>query len=131
MRLLLDTHIVLWALERSDRLSRRGWALLEDERNALIVSAASVWEVAIKYARNRGRADDLAMSGAEILADIRAANFELLPITPDHAAAVDDLPLHHRDAFDRLLIAQARCEGLHMLTHDAALAAYGDRVIVV
>ena len=131
MRLLLDTHIVLWALERSDRLSHRGWALLEDERNALIVSAASVWEVAIKHARNRGRADDLAMSGAEILADVRAANFELLPITPDHAAAVDDLPLHHRDPFDRLLIAQSLCEGMWLLTHDAALAAYGERVIVV
>lgn len=131
MRLLLDTHIVLWALERSERLSCEGWALLEDESNALVVSAATVWEIAIKFARNRGRSDDIPLSGTELLADIRAANFELLPITPDHTAGVDELPLHHRDPFDRLLIAQANCERMHLLTHDAALAAYGEHVIVV
>ena len=131
MRLLLDTHVLLWALTRSDRLSCKGWDLLEDEHNPLIVSAVSVWEIAIKHGRGQGYYDAMPMSGKQALAEVRAADFEILVITHEHAAAVDGLPPHHRDPFDRLLVAQSRCESMHLLTHDAKLADYGDFVIVV
>ena len=131
MKLLLDTHIVLWALTRSSKLSREGWGLLEDEHNPLVVSAVSIWEIAIKHSRGQGRANSVPMSGTSALSAIRDANFTLLEITLDHAATVDHLEPHHRDPFDRLLVAQARSETMHLLTHDARLAAYGDFVIVV
>ena len=131
MRLLVDTHIVLWRQTGDRRLTQRTIDLMDDDANTVDVSAVSVWEVAVKHAlRQEGRIG-LPLSGKQFLAELRATGVIPLPITPDHAAAVDDLPLHHRDPFDRLLIAQAACEGLVLLTHDAALAAYGDRVIVV
>ena len=131
MRLLLDTHIVLWALTRSSKLSREGWELLEDEHNPLVVSAVSIWEIAIKHARGQGRANSVPMSGTSALSIIRSADFDVLEITLDHAATVDHLEPHHRDPFDRLLVAQAHSESMHLLTHDKVLAAYGDFVILV
>ena len=131
MRLLLDTHVLLWALTRSERLSRKGWDLLEDEYNPLIVSAVSIWEIAIKHGRGQGLRNAMPISGKQALVDVRAADFDLLAITHEHCATVDNLPLHHRDPFDRLLVAQSRCESMHLLTHDAKLAAYGDFVIVI
>ena len=71
------------------------------------------------------------MSGKRALFEARATHFELLAISPDHAAAVDGSPLHHRDPFDRLLVAQSRCESIHLPTHDSKLADYGDFVLVV
>ena len=112
-------------------MSRKGWELLEDEHKPLVVSAVSVWEIAIKHGRGQGYPDAMPISGKQAMNEVRAANFEFLAITHDHAASVDDLPLHHRDPFDRLLVAQARCESMHLLTHHAKLAAYGDFVIVV
>ena len=129
MRLLLDTHILMWAFTRSDALSRKGWALLEGD-NELFVSAVSIWEIAIKHARRRSPAE-MPISGRQALANVDSADFALIAITPDHAAAVDELPLHHNDPFDRLLVAQARSESMQLLTHDRALAAYGDFIIVV
>ena len=131
MRLLLDTHVLLWALTRSDRLSRNGWELLENDQNPLVVSAVSIWEIAIKHARRRGGRSDISISGASALQEVRAANFDLLEVSHDHAAALDELPLHHRDPFDRLLVAQARSESMTLLTHDQQLRAYGELVIVV
>ena len=131
MRLLLDTHVLLWALTRSERLSRKGWDLLEDEHNPLVVSAVSIWEIAIKHGRGQGYPDAMPMSGKQAMSEVRAADFDLLTITHEHGAAVDGLPLHHRDPFDRLLVAQTRCESMHLLTHDSKLAAYGDFVIVI
>lgn len=112
-------------------LSRAAWDLLEDPANELAVSAVSVWEIAIKFARRRGKADDMPINGTDALREIAAAEFELLTVKGDHAAAVDALPLHHRDPFDRLLIAQAKSEPMILLTHDRALAAYGDFVTVI
>ena len=120
----------MWAITRSDVLSRSGWELLERDGNSLFVSAVSIWEIAIKYARRR-KPEDMPISGQQALAAVKSANFDMLAISLDHAAAVDELPLHHRDPFDRLLVAQARSESMHLLTHDASLAAYGDWVIVV
>ena len=131
MRLLVDTHLVLWRQTGDPRLSQRAIDLMDDHANTVDVSALSVWEVAVKHALRREGKVGLPLSGKQFLAELRATGLTPLPITPDHAAAVDDLPLHHRDPFDRLLIAQALCEGMHLLTHDAALAVYGDRVVVV
>jgi PIN domain nuclease of toxin-antitoxin system len=131
LRLLLDTHVLLWAVTQSERMPRKAWPLLEDESSPLVVSAVSIWEISIKFARRRGVSNDMPFSGAAALAETRAANFALLEITHDHAAALDALPLHHRDPFDRMLIAQAKSEGMVLLTHDAQLAAYGDCVRVV
>jgi PIN domain nuclease of toxin-antitoxin system len=128
---LLDTHILLWAMARSSAMPRRAWPLLEDQANPLIVSAVSIWEIAIKFSRSTGSPGDVPLSGDAALVEVRSANFELIGITPDHGAAVGTLPFHHRDPFDRLLVAQAQSEGMVLLTHDAQLAAYGEFVRVV
>lgn len=128
MRLLLDTHIALWALTDDARLSARARALIEDPANQVAVSAASVWEIAIKHALGRG---DMPVSGGAALNWFRQAGYDLLPVTPDHAAAVEALPDHHRDPFDRLLIAQATSEPMRLITRDPLVALYGGAVIQV
>jgi PIN domain nuclease of toxin-antitoxin system len=126
--LLLDTHVALWALTDDPRLSRRARALIEDPANDVLVSAASVWEIAIKHALGRG---DMPISGDQALDWFRQAGYALLPIAPDHAAAVEHLPDHHRDPFDRLLVAQAIAEPLRLLTRDPLVLRYGDMAIAV
>ena len=126
MRLLLDTHIALWALTDDPRLSPR--ALINDPANQVIVSAATVWEIAIKHALGR---DDMPISGDEALDWFRRAGYDLLPISPAHAAAIEHLPEHHRDPFDRLLVAQAITEPLRLLSRDPLVIRYGDAVIAV
>ena len=128
MRLLLDTHIALWALTDDARLSARARALIEDPANQVAVSAASVWEIAIKHGLGRG---DMPVSGGAALNWFRQAGYDLLPVTPDHAAAVEALPDHHRDPFDRLLIAQATSEPMRLITRDPLVALYGGAVIQV
>jgi PIN domain nuclease of toxin-antitoxin system len=131
LRLLLDTHLILWRLTDNPRLPDRAIALMDDEANSVDVSAISIWEVAIKWARRRGRADDIPYSGQQFLSSLGRAMIEPLPVQPSHAAAVDDLPMHHGDPFDRFLIATARQEGMVLLTCDTKLAGYGDSVIIV
>lgn len=131
MRLLLDTHILLWRLADSDKLPVEALALMDEHAEQLFASTGSIWEVAIKWARRKGAADDMPLSGREFAAALDEAGIEVLPITPDHAAELDDLEMHHRDPFDRLLIATARREGLTLLTSDAALGAYGPAVRVI
>jgi PIN domain nuclease of toxin-antitoxin system len=131
LRLLLDTHIFLWSLTQSDALSPKAWSILNEPQNELSVSAVSVWEIAIKFARRRGLPDDMPISGSDALAEIYNAKFNLLSVNGAHAAAVDHLLLKHRDPFDRLLIAQAKSEPMILLTHDKALADYGDFVMLV
>lgn len=131
MRLLIDTHIALWAITDDALLSRRARALIGDPANEILVSAATVWEIAIKHALGRSGRGAVRISGGAALARFEASGYELLPITPAHAAAVDALPLHHADPFDRLLVAQSRHEPLRLLTHDAVLARYGETVLVV
>ena len=128
MRLLLDTHIALWALTDDARLSARARALIEDPANQVAVSAASVWEIAIKHGLGRG---DMPVSGGAALNWFRQAGYDLLPVTPDHAAAVEALPDHHCDPFDRLLIAQATSEPMRLITRDPLVALYGGAVIQV
>lgn len=130
MRLLLDTHVAVWATTRDPRLSAAGKDHLRASEGQIWVSAASIWEIAIKYPLRR-RAEPMPFSGAKAIGHFRDAGFQLLDIRPEHAAAVEDLPPLHADPFDRLLLAQARTEPLVLLTHDPQLAAYGPGVIQI
>lgn len=122
MRLLLDTHVLLWWLVADRRLSARARSALEEGRHVVYVSAASAWEIAIKTARGK-----LALPpGGEVRIRETAAayGFTELPITFDHALGVRGLPRHHGDPFDRLLVAQCRHESLALVTNDAGIRRY-------
>jgi PIN domain nuclease of toxin-antitoxin system len=132
LRLLLDTHIALWSLYKSYRLPPAARTLLVDERNTLLASAASIWEIAIKHQFDRGnRGDWMPVSGETARVDLESVGIPIIPITGAHAAAAGTLPRHHGDPFDRMLVAQALAEPLRLVTADKALAAYGEIVIVV
>ncbi len=125
MRLLLDTHIFLWTVTANRRLKSSSRELLS-RADAVYVSAASIWEIAIKakLGKIEGEATELARA-------IDGSGFQELPVTAQHAAAVAKLPLHHTDPFDRLLLAQAFLEPLRFVTADGTLAAYGGAIEVV
>lgn len=118
MRLLLDTHVLLWALAAPRRLGRAGLALIE--RADVSVSSASIFEISIKSAVGKLKADP-----GEVLAAVEEAGFSLLNITGVHAARVRGLTPDHPDPFDRLLVAQADVERMTLLTADSALTAFG------
>jgi PIN domain nuclease of toxin-antitoxin system len=122
-RLLLDTHVVLWWLGDDQRLSEAARRAIAETTNDILVSAASVWEMAIK--RSLGK----LTAPAELLDVVAAQGFGWLPVRADHAGAVGSLPWQHRDPFDRLLVAQARVEGVPVVTSDPAFAAYGVGVL--
>jgi PIN domain nuclease of toxin-antitoxin system len=125
MRLLLDTRIYIWAVMDDPKLSKAARKLIL-EADDVFVSAASIWEASIKSGLGKLEADvNLLVS------EIEASGFIELPVRAAHAAMVRDLPDIHRDPFDRLLIAQALCEPLRLLTSDSHLAAYSDLVITV
>ena len=128
MRLLLDTQIALWALTCSARLGSMAQELTEKSANEIYVSTASVWEIAIKHALGRG---DMPISGTRAADLFAQAGYLELPVVWRHAATVDSLPPIHRDPFDRILIAQAFTEPMHLLSRDATLAAYGAMVMAV
>ena len=127
MKLLLDTHIALWAVSDDPRLSPQARELITAPRNLVWVSAASIWEIAIKHSLERG---DMPISGAEALEYFRQSGYRMLFVSPEHAAAVESLPAHHQDPFDRLLVAQSLTEPLRLLTHDTTVARYSDTVIL-
>lgn len=131
MKLLLDTHILLWMLAGSDRLGSKATAIVVDPANRVTASAISIWEVAIKWARRRGAPTDMPLSGRDFAEALTAAGIEILASTPAHAVALDDLPPLHGDPFDRLLLATARAEGMTILTRDAALVEYGEGVRLI
>ncbi len=121
MRLLLDTHILLWAAGKAERLSPAARLLLERPGHELVFSAASLWEVALK--RQSGKGDFGAEPGVLRRTLIENGYVEL-PVTGVHAAATSALPPIHKDPFDRLLLAQAICEGITLITADETLASY-------
>lgn len=121
MRLLLDTHVLLWALADPGRLPAAARALIEDAENEVFFSAASLWEIAIKSTLGRA---DFAADAEEVLAAMPEAGFAELPVRARHAVEVSRLPQIHKDPFDRMLIAQARAEPMVLLTNDALLAGY-------
>ena len=133
MKLLLDTHIALWAISDSKRLREDVRVLLENEENTVYFSMASVWEVAIKHALNRG---NMPVPEERFVEACNQTGFLELPITDGHIFAVKSLSRpadapRHNDPFDRLLIAQAKVEGMHLLTHDELLGGYGEPCVTL
>lgn len=128
MRVLLDTHLLLWATARSRRLPREARRLLEDARNEVHYSAVSLWEIAIKIDLRRAafRVDIALLRPA-----LSEMGFVELPVTGAHAERLVGLPPIHKDPFDRMLVAQSLCEPLVLLTNDDVLAGYGEFVRVV
>lgn len=121
MKLLLDTHVLLWAASTPRRLPRATRTLLEDEANELVFSAVSLWEVAIKQQLGR---EDFRADARLLRRGLLDNGYTELPVTSAHAVALDLLPPLHKDPFDRMLIAQAVVEGIMLLTADANLARY-------
>lgn len=128
MRLLLDTHILLWAAYSPDKLSPEAVQLISDESNDLVFSAASIWEIAIKAAQRR---DDFDADPHVFRRELLENGYGELAITSAHAVATSGLPEIHRDPFDRILVAQARVEGITLLTSDQKVAAYGAPVRLI
>jgi PIN domain nuclease of toxin-antitoxin system len=123
MRLLLDTHTFLWFVLNDSQLSRSARALIEDPTNDILISPASYWEIAIKV-RSR-KLDLFAPYDVFIHRGIVGNAFEILLIEPKHTNLLTSLPLHHKDPFDRLLVAQSLVEGAPMVSIDSALDSYG------
>lgn len=121
MRLLIDTHLLLWAAEGPERLSAEAFNLMSDPDNVLIFSVASIWEVAIKQTLKRR---DFSADASLFRRGLIESGYEELPINAAHAIAVADLPGIHNDPFDRMLVAQARTDGLLLITADQRLALY-------
>jgi len=121
--LLLDTHLLLWAAGNRERLSEAATAFLLDPSNELLFSAASIWEVTIKSSLGR---DDFQVDPRRLWRMLLTHDYRELPVKSEHTIAGGDLPPLHKDPFDRLLIAQARVEGLTLLTTDPLVALYGE-----
>jgi PIN domain nuclease of toxin-antitoxin system len=121
MRLLLDTHLLLWAAAEPELLSQVAQRLIDDPNNELLFSSASLWEVAIKQSRKQ---KDFDVDARLLRRNLLASGYDELAVTGDHAVAVADLPLLHRDPFDHLLIAQCTVEGITLLTADRMVACY-------
>ena len=124
MRVLLDTHLLLWALSSPSKLSKQARERIDSSE--VYASAASIWEISIKSALGKLDADP-----SEVLAAVEPAGFNHLPILGSHAAKVAALPPIHKDSFDRVLVAQARIEPMILLTNDDILSGYGDFVEIV
>ena len=122
LRLLLDTHALIWWLVGDDALSRRAREAIADEDNAVAISAASAMEVATKF--RIGKLPDAALLAQEFEAVIAEQGFDELAISVHHARLAGEMNIPHKDPFDRLLIAQATVEGITLLTNDEAVAAY-------
>lgn len=121
MKLLLDTHLLLWAAGEPGRLPAPARALIDDPANELIFSAASLWEIVIK--RRLGR-DDFRVDPRLLRRGLLDNGYSELPVTSEHAVALDSLPPIHKDPFDRILVAQATVEGMALLTVDPVVARY-------
>jgi PIN domain nuclease of toxin-antitoxin system len=121
MRLLLDTHLLLWAAGRPERLPPAARELLDDAQNVPVFSSASLWEVAIR--RGLGRSD-FRVDPRVLRRGLLDNGYDELPITGEHAVALDGLPPMHKDPFDRMLIVQSMVEGITLLTADPLIAQY-------
>jgi PIN domain nuclease of toxin-antitoxin system len=121
VKLLLDTHLLVWAAEGLEHVPSGARVFMETPDNSLYFSAASLWEIAIKHSLNR---PDFQVDARLLRQGLRDNGYHELPIFSAHAAAIDMLPPIHKDPFDRLLIAQAAVEGITLLTNDATVAKY-------
>jgi PIN domain nuclease of toxin-antitoxin system len=118
MKFLLDTHILLWWLGNDHRLTPNERAIITNPEHFIFVSAASIWEMSIKKSLGKLSTPD------NLLAVLKANNFRLLNITAEHSLAIADLPEHHKDPFDRMLIVQAQTEDLTLISQDSKLSQY-------
>jgi PIN domain nuclease of toxin-antitoxin system len=125
LNLLLDTHLLLWAASEPQRLTAKARTLLLDPANHLLFSAASLWEITIKNGLERS---DFNVDPRRLWRMLVINGYRELPVTSEHTVAVNGLPHLHKDPFDRILVAQARVEGLTLLTADKLVAKYGDGV---
>ena len=123
MNLLLDTHVLLWWLDDSPSLLKSERRAIANPQNLIVLSAVVIWEIRIKQALGKL---SITPNFYEVIKD---EGFEMLPITPEHACAVGDLQMHHRDPFDRMIIAQAKLEGLMVVTHEAIFKKYDISVL--
>lgn len=128
MNLLLDTHVALWAITDHPGLSATARELILSPRATVWISVASIWEISIKHSLGRG---EMPVSGKDAIRYFRDAGYQFLAIEPEHAAAIETLPRHHQDPFDRLLVAQALIEPMRLLTHDSNVARYGDTIVLI
>lgn len=126
IKLLLDTHILLWAAGEPDKLSASAREMLIDEGNALYFSAASIWEIVIK--RGIGH-DDFKVDPYRLRKMLVLNDYRELPITSEHVLRVETLPPIHKDPFDRILIGQARSEGMLLMTVDSTVVKYGEGIV--
>ncbi len=124
MKLLLDTHVALWSVTADEKLNASAKALIADLSNSISVSVASLWEIAIKHATKRKGDRGMPINARQAAAYFSGAGFQIMPATTEHIFAVEDLAPVHADPFDRLIVAQARAEGMTLLTSDAVLAKY-------
>lgn len=124
MRVLLDTHVLLWSLAAPHRITGEAAHAFREQVTSTVVSAANLWEIAIK--RSLGKLD----APDDLPEIVRGLGHEILPVRMEHAWRVGDLPHHHADPFDRILVAQAMIEGLTLVTHDAAMRAYDVKVLL-
>lgn len=131
VRFLLDTHIALWAVVAPEHLSDEIQRQIADPANSVAVSIVTLWEIAIKRSVRPGQTHAPRLSARTADLAFAAADFDRLAIAVDHVSIVEGLPLHHRDPFDRLLLAQALGDGRTFLTRDKQLAAYGEFVMLV
>lgn len=128
MKLLLDTHLLLWAAGQPDRLPAAARALIEEAENDLFFSAASLWEIVIKQGLER---QDFKVDARLLRRGLLDNGYSELPIGSEHVVAVEGLPPIHKDPFDRVLLAQAQVEGITLLTADQTLAPYPGPVRLV
>jgi PIN domain nuclease of toxin-antitoxin system len=128
MKLLLDTHLLLWAAGEPQRLSKPARRLIDNPDNELLFSAASLWEVAIK--RRLGR-EDFKVDARLLRRGLLDNGYSELPIISDHVVAAESLPLIHKDPFDRILVAQATVEGVTLLTIDSLVSQYPGPIRIV
>ena len=133
MKLLLDTHIILWALDDNPKLPTQARTLIMDAKNYIYYSSASIWETTIKY---MSRPDKIWISGSKLSDFCQEMGYHMLPIADKHIKALETLVYHnsnqiHNDPFDRIMIAQAKADGLKFVTHDSKLPFYEESCLIV
>ena len=126
MRLLLDTHVLIWYLEGNQSLSKSRRQSIVDARNDIFVSIASLWEMSIKIGSGKLK---ISRSLSDVIQQLINQNIAILPVHPGHVLQVATLPFHHHDPFDRMLIAQSQVESLSVMSHDSAFADYGIKLL--
>lgn len=132
MKLLLDTHIILWAMDDNPKLSDQAKTLIMDADNEVYYSCASIWETTIKY---MSRPDKIRISGSRLSELCRKMGYQMLPITDKHVAALETLVYHnehqvHNDPFDRIMVAQAKADGMKFVTHDSKIPFYNESCVI-